>query len=534
MAQITPIGGSAQIGSNLIHVKSAKSSFVIDCGLLFPYEDFFDINYLIPDFYNLDPTPTHLILTHGHEDHIGAIVEFVRAYPTIEIWTSAFTRELILRKLGFAGDAANIKVYQADVTEIEVDDFRIRPLHVNHSIPETHGLFIYHKGHDYCFFYVSDFKIDPLAINEKPCDLKLLGEWAKPFKRRILAADSTNILSSRQKTLSESDVKIGLEKAISEAPARVFVTLFSSNVHRIQNIVDICRKTNRKLMTVGRSVENYMQAGMATGHLDDVSDVLRTPESYDKNSDKLLILTSGCQGEFKSGLKRISQGTDPNFKPREGDTVIFSSKAIPGNEKKVALMMNDLVFAGAKIFMESKDYPVHASGHAGPEDLVMLYDAFKPNFFFPTHGETLFLEEHKEFFHELHKDCQVLRPLNFDNIVIEKEKVSLNQNEAKNPILIHGSHHVIEREAISERRKLATQGLMSVILTLKGKSLKNVQVEIMGLPRMIKKDEVEKKARELFSNNASDVSESMRVALRRYYGELLGYRPIVLVQIALS
>lgn len=499
--------------------------------MLFPYEDFFDINYLIPDFYDLDPAPTHLIISHGHEDHIGAIVEFVRAYPEIEIWASPFTRELIQRKLGYASIGANIKTFRAPLDEITVDDFVIRPLEVNHSIPETHGLFIYQKSKDYCFFYVSDFKVDPLAINEKPFDLETLAKWAAPFKRRLLAADSTNILSSNHKTISESEVREALKHVITKAPGRVFITLFSSNVHRIQNITQICRELGKKLMTVGRSVENYMNAGLATGHLDDVSDLLRTPESYDVNSPNLVVITSGCQGEFRSGLKRISLGNDSNFKPIPSDTFIFSSKAIPGNEKKVSLMLNDLTAFGSQIVLDSSECHVHASGHAGVDDLGMLYDAYRPTTFFPTHGETFFLERHQEYFEELHKNCQVLRPLNFDSISIGQNNISLEPGGPKQPILIHGDHQVIEREAISERRKLACQGLICLGVVFKKNSLHDLQITLQGLPRSIDSTAVEEKVRELYSGKSAGAAEELRVALRRYYGEFLGYRPQVIVQV---
>ena len=531
LAQITPIGGSGQIGSNLIHITGAGASFVIDCGLLFPYEDFFDINYLIPDFYQLDPIPTHLIISHGHEDHIGAIVEFVRAYPKIEIWLSPFCRELVVRKLGFAAESANIKVYQAPTTEIEVGDFVIRPLEVNHSIPETHGLFVYQKSQDYCFFYVSDFKIDPKAINERPFDLDLLRRWSQPFKRRLLAADSTNILSSQHKTTSESEVVHSLEHLIKAAPSRVFITLFSSNVHRINNIASICRKLGRKLMTVGRSVENYMNAGLATDHLEDVTDILRTPESYNIKSDQLVIITSGCQGEFRSGLKRISLGNDSNFKPGDRDTFIFSSKAIPGNEKKVSLMLNDLTSFGSKIILDSPECRVHASGHAGVDDLEMLYDAFNPTTFFPTHGETFFLERHQDHFSKLHQNCQVLRPLNFDHIDISSEQITIQKGEPLPPILIHGNHHPIEREAISERRKLACQGLICASVLFKRDSIKDIQVTLQGLPRSINVASVVEKIEELYSGKSSGASEDLRIGLRRFYGEFLGYKPQVIIQV---
>lgn len=435
-----------------------------------------------------------------------------------------------MRKLGFASEGANIKTYRAN-DEILVDDFVIRPLEVNHSIPETHGLFIYQKSQDYCFFYVSDFKVDPMAINEEPFDLKLLEKWATPFKRRILAADSTNILSSNHKTTSESEVKEALTHVLKKAPGRAFITLFSSNVHRINNIFDICRSLGKKVMTVGRSVENYMNAGLATGHLEDVSDLLRNSDSYDINSPNLVVITSGCQGEFRSGLKRISLGNDSTFKPNSNDTIIFSSKAIPGNEKKVSLMLNDLTAQGAQIILDSSECRVHASGHAGVDDLAMLYNAFKPTTFFPTHGETFFLERHQEHFEDLHRNCQVLRPVNFDSVSILKDKIKLTKGEPSPPILIHGNHHVIEREAISERRKLACQGLICLSVIFKKNSLSDIQVSLQGLPRMIENEAVVEKVRELYSGKAGSAAEDLRVGLRRYYGEFLGYKPQVIVQV---
>ena len=235
---ITPIGGLVQIGSNMTLISGQTESLIVDCGILFPNEDSFGINYLIPDLEILeDSAPTDLIITHGHEDHIGAIYHIIEKVPQIRVWASPFSSELIKRKL--KGHKKSIKInLLRQKEEVHFTDFSFIPIQTNHSIPETHGLFFKSRQESLCFFILSDFKIDNKTPYERPMDLEYLKNISHPFSKRILFSDSTNIKSKNAKTPSEADLIPSIEGILSKNYKRIFFTLFPSNIFRLNTIID--------------------------------------------------------------------------------------------------------------------------------------------------------------------------------------------------------------------------------------------------------------------------------------------------------
>jgi ribonuclease J len=362
---IKPVGGVGQIGSNMTLIQGENDTILIDAGILFPYEDFFDIDYLIPDLSSI-PTPTHLIITHGHEDHIGAVIHVVKKFPKIKVLASPFTAGLIRKKLEFNKHPYPIAEYR-HFDQLGFKDFTIDPIHVNHSIPETVGLLIKDTREEIGFFFISDFKIDFKTIYERPFDFEKLIKHSKNLKKRLLLVDSTNITSSTHETPSENDLIPVLDDLFEKAESRIFVTCFSSNIHRLMTFISLAKKHGKKLIPHGRSMISYLNTANELGMIPDYQSVVKMAESVTGNEDNVVVLLSGCQGDFRGTFRRFCVGEDSQFKPRPNDTVLLSSKAIPGNEKKISLLVNKLSEIGCYV-VTAQDKMIHVSGQPGRTD----------------------------------------------------------------------------------------------------------------------------------------------------------------------
>lgn len=533
--KITPIGGVGQIGSNCTLIQYEDINILIDCGILFPYDDSFDINYLIPDLDSINIEIDTIVITHGHEDHIGAIRHYVEAFPEASIYAPRFAKKLMDEKLNYLKIPKKIQLLES-LSFGKNGDLVIDNIHVNHSIPDTRGLIISSKALDTAILFISDFKIDKSGVYEDAFDFETVKKFASSYKRRIALLDSTNILSGNKRTPSESSLIEDIKEACRKTTGTTYITTFASNIHRVQTIINIGKELNRAVIPYGRSMIRYSQDAIDVGILDDKG-VLKDAEDKSIKRQKIVI-TSGSQGEFRGTTRRVVSKQDPRFKLKEGDTYIFSSKAIPGNEKKLAMLFNDIVEQGCNL-ITAGEAKVHASGHPGKEDLKEVYEAFKPTHAFPIHGESLFLKKHVEFIldNKLSENAEMI--LNGAVITINENEIEAIQGEINEPILIHGNALEIQREKISERRKLATQG--AVIVSINKDSINkykiNMEVTTSGLPLKIDHEIKEFKSvinyllKELKNKPLDQKQEKVRVATRRYFGERLGYRPVAIVHI---
>lgn len=522
--KIRPMGGVGEIGSNMTVFEFDHYQIIIDIGILFPYEDFFDINYLIPDFVTLDLNKkTYLVISHGHEDHIGAIAHLITQLGDFEVYAPAFAKELIHRKLQKNNLGCSVELYDAN-SELHFEETSVKPVAVNHSIPDTYGLIVKHD--DTSVLFISDFKVDPKAQLEAPIDLKNIASLFATSTRRICMLDSTNILNPG-KTPSETELIPDLERII-ELPSRVFITLFSSNIHRVKNIINLAQKHNKKVVISGRSIWSYIDAAKSIGIISE--EEFRTLIDYDQAlPQSYIVLLTGCQGEFLGSLRRVANGEHPTLKLENGDIVLFSSKVIPGNEKKVARIINSITEKGAEV-ITSYDKLVHASGHPGQEDLRQIISAVNPTHYIPIHGETYFLKKHIDFVVKNFPSIQTFFMLNGDTLEVSSS-LTLKKQESPQPEIIHGKNIVIERERISERRKIACNGSVFV-----SASKKDVVITTKGLPIFsdMLLDDLSDLIKSMFSiskNNTDEVSEKIRIFVRNFFKEPLGYKPIVIVHI---
>ncbi len=536
MIKVTPLGGLGEIGSNMVCWSDGESGFIIDCGILFPYEEVFEVNYLIPSFTHLDPEFfKDIIITHAHEDHIGAIAHVVKWNPTITIHASNYAKHMIKKKLAEVKLTAKFK--DLDGENFKIGEWKIHAVDINHSTPETQCIVICHPKYSVSFCYASDFK-----INLKPSD----GPAFKPSKvKKIMSnydlrmgmLDSTNILNPG-KTPEEGDLVKDLEH-ILEVNGRCFVTFFTSNICRLNNIVKLAKKYNRPIAVLGRSVWNTIHVGIesevAEFEADDFHEVEELPNIDD---EKLLFIVSGCQGDFKSALRRIAYREDAHVKLAKGDRFIFSSKVIPGNEDKIGRIYNKIAAQGAELITAS-DKMIHCSGHPGQEDLKLFLDGCDFTHYVPVHGETFFLHRHKEFIHKYYPELEVQLLNNGEELLIQTGKSNflveaIPYTQWLDPKLYLSFSVEIERSQISQRRKMANSGL--VCLMIQGKR-SQWKCTFLGLPLSIeeKKDWLldnlaDYISKETKNKNPQEVQELVRIKCRNLINSQIGIKPVCVVQ----
>lgn len=527
---IKPLGGVGEIGSNCTLFETKRAKIYVDFGILFPYEEFFNISYLSVNLQNEkdDNKEIHIIITHGHEDHIGAIFHLLNKFPSAKLYAPKFASLLIRKKLSERGISARIEVYNQD-TIIEIDDHKIYPIHVTHSIPDTYGLLFQDNRLFNSTLFISDFKFDLNPLYEKPFDYQKIIELFSKTQRNISLLDSTNILNP-DKTLSESDLVDDLEELLKREN-RVFVTLFSSNIYRIKTINEIAKKHGKKIVLLGRSIKHYISCANECGLLD-IENIIEDEKSIKNYTNKYIYILTGCQGDHFGALRRVADNEFKNINIDKNDLFIFSSKAIPGNEKKIYRIYNKITEKGAEI-ITSKDFKVHASGHPSQKDLIELYQKISPEIVIPIHGESYFLRKHKELCESLEITSQTFG--NFTNLSILENGIKFKGEDVLDPIIYHSKDYELDRPAISKRRKLATTGACLVSL---GKKDRSLEIEMIGLPDWFKEKEEQvykltkgQLSKKLLAKDNEQISDEIRIFVRNLINNFIGYKPVCVVQV---
>ena len=507
----TPLGGLGRIGANMNLIQRGNTRVILDCGILFPDDNPFNIDYLIPDYSHISP-PTDLILTHAHEDHLGGLRLLLKRFPQIKVHAPQFAKALIEAK----GIKVHVDEYQ-NKQMLNFDNFIIQPLKVDHSIPDTYGVLL--KTEELGFFYLSDFKI---YIKNTEFDLEWLKQEMESYGKRILFADSTNILSRNLNTKEEED----LEKPLStyfNSKGRLFITFFASNSFRLRTILKLAKEYKRTVVTYGSSMANYYKVANKTGFLEEINYGIHDVDEVDIKDPSLVILVSGCQGDFKSAVRRIAYSEDKYFKLGKNDTFLFSSKSIPGNEAKIATIYNKIVETGAEIITSQDDF-VHVSGHPGKDDLKKLYKTVDPTHFIPIHGESYFLKRHKEFFDSLYPNSQSSLLLNGDELNCHKWKIK--QNEEKDPTLVQINDLPISKDRIKEKRKIAQGGIILISLI---RDRKKFQITYQGLNDVIENKLIQSTVDRYLKSNKHYSSEELRILVRKAVSKITGIKPEVFI-----
>lgn len=391
--RLIPIGGLGEIGKNMLYVECGNNAIIVDAGLMFPENDMLGIDYIIPDFRSLiekKEIVRGIVITHGHEDHIGAIKHVVGDFDA-PIYATPLTRGLIEVKLREAKlyDKVTLNTVHAG-DRVNIGPFAVELFHVCHSIPDCVGLGITTPAG--LIVHTGDFKFDHTPVDGWPTDYAKLAEFAG---RGVLAllSDSTNADQAGW-TPSEAVIDPAFDAVFREAPGRIIIGTFASLISRIQQVANAAVRHGRKMALVGTSMVENSKIAQKLGYLE-VPDglIISTDEALKMPAKKVVIMTTGTQGEPSSILSRLSNGRNRQFDLQLNDTVVFSSHPIPGNEEGVNRTINKLLQRGARVIYDPIA-PVHVSGHASAEEMKLMMHLVKPKYFMPVHGELHHLHQH--------------------------------------------------------------------------------------------------------------------------------------------
>ncbi|NLL52036.1 MAG: ribonuclease J [Peptococcaceae bacterium] len=390
--QIIPLGGLGEIGKNMTVIRYNNQMIVVDAGMAFPEEDMLGIDIVIPDYTYITENKDMLLgilLTHGHEDHIGSLPYFLKDVDA-PLFGTNLTIGLVQAKL----KENNINYNKVNVvkpgTSIKLGIFKIEFIRVSHSIPDAVGLAIHTPLG--VIVHTGDFKLDHTPVTDEILDIYKFSELGKKGVLCLLS-DSTNV-EKQGFTHSERRVGLMFEEVFRDAKERIILASFASNVHRVQQVIDAAMKNNRKVAIVGRSMQNYASIAAELGYLNvpegvlvDVEEVIQLP------NNQACIITTGSQGEPMSALTRMAQSDHKRIEILPGDTVVISASPIPGNEKSISKTIDQLFKLGANVIYE-RDAGVHVSGHGSQEELKLMLNMVKPKYFIPVHGEYRMLIKH--------------------------------------------------------------------------------------------------------------------------------------------
>ena len=531
-----PLGGSGEIGMNLNLYCSNGKWIMVDLGMTFADEFSPGIDLVFPDTAFIEERREDLlaiVLTHGHEDHIGAVPYLWERFQ-VPIYCTAFTAELVRGKLAEAGllDVATIHVIKA-AEEIDLAPFKITYVPLAHSIAEGHGLKI--DTPEGIIFHTGDYKLDDTPIIGPECPSGVLKEMGDEGVLAMVG-DSTNVFN-KEESGSEGAVLDSLMKLVGSIKGRIAVTTFASNVARLDTIGRVAKAHDRDVVLLGRSMHRIVAAAKATGYLQNFPRIVDEKHADDIPKNKVLMLCTGCQGEPRAALARIARGDHKNVSLNKGDTVIFSSKMIPGNEVTLGHLLNTLVLRDVNIITE-KDEFVHVSGHPGQPDLKRMYEWVRPTIAIPVHGEHRHLKKHSDFASSLGVK-KTFTPKNGDIIAIRKEGAVLIDTAPHGRLVIDGKVIVNSgNDAIVERRRISANGLVSVgvILNDDGALVAEPLIMCNGIPGDMDRisdqflDVTERALEKMKAKHRLDddaVEESVRIAVRRKARADLGKNPVV-------
>ena len=464
--KIIPLGGLGEIGKNMTVVEFGNDLIIIDCGMGFPDEDMYGIDVVLPDITYLRNNASRIkamIITHGHEDHIGA-VPYILHELDVPIYTTSLTAALIELKLEEYDLLTNTQIFTKKAGSVfRIGAFTIEFIHVNHSIPDAVALAI--KTPVGTIVHSGDFKIDVTPISGGMTDLVRLGELGNEGVLALLS-DSTNVETPGHSD-SERKVGVSFDKLFQGCDKRIIITTFASNVHRLQSIINVAAKYHRKVAVSGRSMENVLRTAIVLGYMDVPENVLVDLDEI-KNLPKssAVIISTGSQGEAMSALYRMAFSEHKQIHIDAGDRVIISASAIPGNENMISRVIDELFHKGAEVIYD-RYTDLHVTGHACQEEQKMMLALVKPKYFIPIHGEYRMLVKHAEL-----AKMMGVAPKNVivaeNGWVIEftKKGVICEESVPTGAVLVDGSVGTGEVGSVvmHDRHRLAEDGMIVLVI----------------------------------------------------------------------
>ena len=503
--KIIPLGGLNEIGKNMTVYEHGGEIIVVDCGMGFPDGDMYGIDLVIPDATYLVKNRARirgLFITHGHEDHIGAIPYILRQV-NMPVYCTRLTAGLIKLKLEEHGLLKQTKLITVEAGEmIRVGKFYVEFIHVNHSIADSVA-FAIHTSMG-VIVHTGDFKIDSTPIDGDVIDLGRFGELGREGVLALLA-DSTNVERPGY-TMSESIVGKTFDRLFTGCKQRIIVTTFASNVDRIQQVIDVAARYGRKVAVTGRSMENVMKVSAELGYMN-IPDGILMDLNHIKSlpKDRVCIITTGSQGETMSALTRMAFNTHRQVDLLPGDRVIISASAIPGNENAIGNVVNELYRKGVEVLNE-RELALHVSGHACQEELKIIHALTRPKFFVPLHGEQKMLRRHMKLAMEMGMDRKnIVLPDIGSVIELTTKTIKIADNPAPSgSVLVDGSGvGDVGAVVLRDRKILAEDGMVVVILNLQhGQILGDPEIITRGFIYVKESEELMRELREVAGSAA--------------------------------
>ena len=502
--KIIPLGGLNEIGKNMTVIEYGGDIVVIDCGVAFPDDDMLGVDLVIPDTTYLKRNINKLrgyVITHGHEDHIGAI-PYVLRECNAPIYATRLTCGIIETKLSEHRMPQKVKLNHVRAGDtIRLGCFKIEFIHTNHSIADSVALAITTPLGT--ILHTGDFKIDLTPVSGEMIDLVRIGELGKKGLLALMS-DSTNVERPGY-TPSEKIVGKSLEKFILESDQRIIIATFASNVSRLQQILDIAARAGRKVAVCGRSMEKISKVSMELGYLKDSGKVMIDISEIKRYArSQLIIVSTGSQGETMSALYRMAYGSHKQVEVNAGDRILIAASAIPGNEKSINNMVNELYKQGAEVIYEGM-YDVHVSGHACQEEQKLMLTLTRPKYFLPVHGEYKQLKKHAITAASLGiPTSNILIAENGSNIILSQDEMKLGEPVTAGAVMVDGlGVGDVGNVVLRDRKHLSEDGLVIIVATVDSKTGK-----VLAGPDLVSRGFVYVRENESLMDGAQSIVET--------------------------
>lgn len=542
---VVPLGGLGEIGKNMWCVRAGDDIVVLDCGFAFPTEDMPGVDYVIPDYAYLEAHAKlvrGVFISHGHEDHIGGLPFLLKRVPA-PVFATPLTISLIEGKLTEHGLIGKIPLLKLGVREpVPAGSMEVEFIRVAHSIPDAVAIIVTTPIGK--VLYTGDFKLDPTPIDGQRTDIFKLAQLGEEGLL-LLLSDSTNVTKPGF-TPSEAAVGPALDATFARAEGRIIVATFASNIHRVQQVINAAARQGRKVAFTGRSMLNVSTRAHALGYMKwEQGQIVDVEDVKDMPPEQVVVLTTGSQGEPMAALSRIAAGEHRGISVQPGDTILLSAIPIPGNERAVGRIVNQLFEKGAIVISDSARQGTHVSGHASEEELKLMLAFTKPKFFVPVHGEARHLMRHAQLAETMGVARERIRVLqNGDVLSLDGETTRIVDRVPYGPVLVDGELlWDVGQSLLRERQRLARDGMVTTVVTMapdgtiiagpdmvsKGFMLDGDNAAMIldeGKRRVV---EVLDQARERGMTDRTKIEKQIIEALSRFFTERTRRKPMQLV-----
>ncbi len=542
--ELIPLGGVGEFGMNCMAVRYDDEMIVIDAGMGFPEESVYGVDVCVPDFDFLEEyrdNITAIILTHGHEDHLGALPYILKKF-NVPVYASHFTAGLADRKLEEHDLLDDVLLHRVEPRQVvELGPFKIEFIRASHSLVDCFSLAI--RTPVGTIVHTGDYKVDETPVIGEPIDLRTLRSYGQEGVLALLS-DSTNA-TVPGRTPSERAVIPAFEEIFNEATGRIVVAAFASSIHRLQIVLDVAHQFNRKVCVLGRSMQKNVEIADELGFLD-IPDGLMVSLNETKRmaDDEIVFLVTGSQGEPRAALSQMANQSYKGLTIEEGDTVVLSARIIPGNERAISRLIGAIYKRGANI-IEEKRRLIHVSGHASQEDIKIMTEAVRPKFVVPIHGEYRMLFRHKEFIknHLNYDEEHIILIENGDVLELDGERaVVVDKREVGRTFIDESGFEEIDTGTVRERRQLAYDGVVTLVVTINeetGELETPPEIVTRGLLGVDSSNGFIKDAQRIVTKAVESAPQSqrqdttllkehMRVELKRFIQKKTGAKPVIL------